>query len=55
MEGYGFGMNAKRLHVGFLGQDMLLVRDEARSEPVLPKPVTAAGRQVSTASQPWPN
>ena len=31
--GYGIGMRAKPLHAGFLGQDALLVHDEAHLEP----------------------
>lgn len=31
--GYGVGMKAKPLHAGFLGQDTLLVHDEAHLEP----------------------
>lgn len=31
--GYGVGMKAKPLHAGFLGQDALLVHDEAHLEP----------------------
>jgi CRISPR-associated endonuclease/helicase Cas3 len=31
--GYGIGMKARPLHAGFLGQDVLLVHDEAHLEP----------------------
>jgi CRISPR-associated endonuclease/helicase Cas3 len=31
--GYGVGMKAKPLHAGFLGQDALLIHDEAHLEP----------------------
>ncbi|MEZ6140894.1 MAG: type I-U CRISPR-associated helicase/endonuclease Cas3 [Zavarzinella sp.] len=31
--GYGLGMKARPLHAGFLGQDVLLVHDEAHLEP----------------------
>jgi CRISPR-associated endonuclease/helicase Cas3 len=35
--GYGVGMKAKPLHAGFLGQDTLLVHDEAHLEPAFQK------------------
>jgi CRISPR-associated endonuclease/helicase Cas3 len=35
--GYGVGMKAKPLHAGFLGQDSLLVHDEAHLEPAFQK------------------
>jgi CRISPR-associated endonuclease/helicase Cas3 len=31
--GYGIGFKSKPLHAGFLGQDVLLVHDEAHLEP----------------------
>ncbi len=35
--GYGIGFKAKPLHAGFLGQDVLLVHDEAHLEPAFQK------------------
>jgi len=35
--GYGIGFRAKPLHAGFLGQDVLLVHDEAHLEPAFQK------------------
>lgn len=35
--GYGVGLKAKPLHAGFLGQDALLVHDEAHLEPAFQK------------------
>ncbi len=35
--GYGVGMKGKPLHAGFLGQDALLVHDEAHLEPAFQK------------------
>src|SRR5262249_51222819 len=32
--GYGVGFKGKPLHAGFLGQDVLLIHDEAHLEPV---------------------
>lgn len=39
--GYGCGFKSKPLHAGFLGQDTLLVHDEAHLEPAFQKLVTA--------------
>ena len=38
--GYGIGFKSKPLHAGFLGQDVLLVHDEAHLEPAFQKLVT---------------
>jgi len=35
--GYGVGFKAKPLHAGFLGQDVLLIHDEAHLEPAFQK------------------
>ena len=35
--GYGLGMGSKPLHAGFLGQDALLIHDEAHLEPAFQK------------------
>jgi CRISPR-associated endonuclease/helicase Cas3 len=39
--GYGVGFRAKPLHAGFLGQDALLVHDEAHLEPAFQELLTA--------------
>jgi CRISPR-associated endonuclease/helicase Cas3 len=39
--GYGVGMKARPLHAGFLGQDALLIHDEAHLEPAFQKLVKA--------------
>ncbi len=39
--GYGVGMKAKPLHAGFLGQDTLLIHDEAHLEPAFQKLIEA--------------
>lgn len=39
--GYGVGRNLKPLHAGFLGQDALLVHDEAHLEPAFQKLIEA--------------
>jgi CRISPR-associated endonuclease/helicase Cas3 len=39
--GYGVGFKAKPLHAGFLGQDALLVHDEAHLEPAFQKLLVA--------------
>ncbi|MDZ4687414.1 MAG: type I-U CRISPR-associated helicase/endonuclease Cas3 [Planctomycetaceae bacterium] len=39
--GYGVGFKAKPLHAGFLGQDVLLVHDEAHLEPAFQRLLTA--------------
>lgn len=38
--GYGIGFKAKPLHAGFLGQDALLIHDEAHLEPAFQKLLT---------------
>jgi CRISPR-associated endonuclease/helicase Cas3 len=39
--GYGVGFKARPLHAGFLGQDVLLVHDEAHLEPAFQKLIEA--------------
>ncbi len=39
--GYGIGMKSKPLHAGFLGQDALLVHDEAHLEPAFQTLITS--------------
>jgi CRISPR-associated endonuclease/helicase Cas3 len=38
--GYGIGFRSRPLHAGFLGQDVLLVHDEAHLEPAFQKLIT---------------
>src|SRR5204863_2438654 len=50
--GYGIGFKAKPLHAGFLGQDVLLVHDEAHLEPAFQKLVEAI--RVEQKKEPHP-
>src|SRR5207245_7290106 len=43
--GYGIGFKAKPLHAGFLGQDVLLVHDEAHLEPAFQDLLVAIERE----------
>ena len=43
--GYGVGMRSKPLHAGFLGQDALLVHDEAHLEPAFQELITSIERE----------
>jgi len=43
--GYGIGFKAKPLHAGFLGQDVLLVHDEAHLEPAFQALLTAIAQE----------
>jgi CRISPR-associated endonuclease/helicase Cas3 len=43
--GYGVGFKAKPLHAGFLGQDVLLVHDEAHLEPAFQDLLTAIRKE----------
>ncbi len=43
--GYGIGFKSKPLHAGFLGQDVLLVHDEAHLEPAFQRLVTSIERE----------
>lgn len=43
--GYGVGFKAKPLHAGFLGQDVLLVHDEAHLEPAFQKLIEAIQKE----------
>lgn len=45
--GYGIGMKARPLHAGFLGQDALLVHDEAHLEPAFQTLVEAIRAEQS--------
>lgn len=55
--GYGIGFKAKPLHAGFLGQDVLVVHDEAHLEPafqVLLTKIEKEQQRESQHSQPMP-
>src|SRR5262249_62378044 len=55
--GYGIGFKGKPLHAGFLGQDVLLVHDEAHLEPAfqeLIEKIQLEQRERERASElPW--
>ena len=57
--GYGIGFRARPLHAGFLGQDALLVHDEAHLEPAFQTLITEIEReqqreQSRSGGLPWP-
>jgi CRISPR-associated endonuclease/helicase Cas3 len=56
--GYGVGFKVKPLHAGFLGQDVLLVHDEAHLEPAFQKLLIAIQKEQHdgerTGELPWP-
>jgi len=56
--GYGVGFKAKPLHAGFLGQDVLVVHDEAHLEPAFQDLLVAIEREQQeverSQSLPWP-
>ncbi|MFT3883283.1 MAG: type I-U CRISPR-associated helicase/endonuclease Cas3 [Gemmatales bacterium] len=53
--GYGIGRSKKPLHAGFLGQDVLLVHDEAHLEPAFQKLITKIQEeQACEPSVQWP-
>ncbi len=43
--GYGRGFKSRPLHAGFLGQDTLLVHDEAHLEPAFQKLIEAITKE----------
>ncbi len=47
--GYGCGFKSKSLHAGFLGQDALLVHDEAHPEPAFQKLIAAIAAEQQQA------
>lgn len=57
-EGYGCGFKTRPLHAGFLGQDVLLVHDEAHLEPafqcLLEKIRDEQHERERTGPLPWP-
>lgn len=56
--GYGVGFKAKPLHAGFLGQDVLLVHDEAHLEPAFQQLLLAIENEQQEGEKacalPWP-
>jgi CRISPR-associated endonuclease/helicase Cas3 len=54
--GYGIGRNKRPLHAGFLGQDALLIHDEAHLEPAFQKLIETIEVQQKDRepSMPWP-
>jgi CRISPR-associated endonuclease/helicase Cas3 len=56
--GYGIGFKARPLHAGFLGQDALLIHDEAHLEPAFQKLIEAIRDEQHeherTGKLPWP-
>ena len=56
--GYGVGFKTKPLHAGFLGQDVLLVHDEAHLEPAFQALLCAIEKEQWDGEQsdqmPWP-
>lgn len=56
--GYGLGFRTRPLHAGFLGQDSLLVHDEAHLEPAFQKLLTAIETEQHQGERiielPWP-
>ncbi len=56
--GYGIGFKSRPLHAGFLGQDVLLVHDEAHLEPAFQELLVAIQKEQHegerTGKLPWP-
>lgn len=52
--GYGVGMKARPLHAGFLGQDALLVHDEAHLEPAFQKLIESIRDEQARCRDRWP-
>jgi CRISPR-associated endonuclease/helicase Cas3 len=53
--GYGIGMKARPLHAGFLGQDVLLVHDEAHLEPAFQVFIEKIQEEQQREKEvPWP-
>lgn len=52
--GYGCGFRSKPLHAGFLGQDALLVHDEAHLEPAFQCLLTAIADEQQRCHEPRP-
>ncbi len=52
--GYGCGFRSRPLHAGFLGQDVLLVHDEAHLEPAFQSLLTAIVDEQRRSNEPRP-
>lgn len=52
--GYGCGFRSRPLHAGFLGQDALLVHDEAHLEPAFQSLLTAISDEQRRRNEPRP-
>jgi CRISPR-associated endonuclease/helicase Cas3 len=52
--GYGLGFKQRPIHAGFLGQDALLVHDEAHLEPAFQSLVEEIVREQARCGDPWP-
>lgn len=52
--GYGCGFRSRPLHAGFLGQDALLVHDEAHLEPAFQSLLTSIADEQHRCSEPRP-
>lgn len=52
--GYGCSFRSKPLHAGFLGQDALLVHDEAHLEPAFQALITAIAEEQHRCNEPRP-
>lgn len=52
--GYGCGFRSKPLHAGFLGQDALLVHDEAHLEPAFQSLLTSIADEQRRCDEPRP-
>lgn len=52
--GYGCGFRSRPLHAGFLGQDALLVHDEAHLEPAFQSLLEAVAREQQRCQEPRP-
>lgn len=50
--GYGIGFKGRPLHAGFLGQDTLIVHDEAHLEPAFQELLTAIQREQQSGQSP---
>lgn len=52
--GYGCGFRSKPMHAGFLGQDALIVHDEAHLEPAFQSLLTAIAEEQRRCKEPRP-
>jgi CRISPR-associated endonuclease/helicase Cas3 len=52
--GYGVGFKARPLHAGFLGQDSLLVHDEAHLEPAFQSLLDSIAKEQQSSADPCP-